>query len=303
MKTHDTTSDNDYKSRAAANDLKQKTDAEKVGLASAGPSARRNHTDMINASPYMISQRKRLHGLSGQPLQKQEDLEDEELLQGKSAAQMQPEEDEELLQGKSAVQMQPEEDEELLQGKSAAQMQPEEDEELLQGKSAVQMQPEEDEELLQGKFGAQMQPEEEEELQGKFAAQRQPLEDEELMQGKLTAQMQPDENRTGMPDELKANMESKLNTDFSQVRIHPNSSKATEVGALAYTQGTDVHFAPGQFKPESSNGQQLLGHELTHVVQQGQGRVQPTGKVAGLPVNDSPALENEADELGKKIFK
>jgi hypothetical protein len=286
MKTHDTTSDNDYKSRAAANDLKQKTGAEKVGLASAGPSARRNHTDMINASPYMISQRKRLHGLSGQPLQKQEDLEDEELLQGKSAAQMQPEEDEELLQGKSAV-----------------QMQPEEDEELLQGKSAVQMQPEEDEELLQGKFGAQMQPEEEEELQGKFAAQRQPLEDEELMQGKLTAQMQPDENRTGMPDELKANMESKLNTDFSQVRIHPNSSKATEVGALAYTQGTDVHFAPGQFKPESSNGQQLLGHELTHVVQQGQGRVQPTGKVAGLPVNDSPALENEADELGKKIFK
>jgi hypothetical protein len=269
MKTHDTTSDNDYKSRAAANDLKQKTGAEKVGLASAGPSARRNHTDMINASPYMISQRKRLHGLSGQPLQKQEDLEDEELLQGKSAAQMQPEEDEELLQGKSAV----------------------------------QMQPEEDEELMQGNFAAQMQPEEEEELQGKFTAQRQPLEDEELMQGKFTAQMQPDENRTGMPDELKANMESKLNTDFSQVRIHPNSSKASEVGALAYTQGTDVHFAPGQFKPESSNGQQLLGHELTHVVQQGQGRVQPTGEVAGLPVNDSPALENEADELGKKITK
>jgi hypothetical protein len=269
MKTHDTTSDNDYKSRAAANDLQQKTGAEKGGLVSAGPNAQHRHTDMINTSPYMVSQRKRLHGLSGWALQKQEDLEEEELLQGKSAAQLQPEEDEELLQGKSAA----------------------------------QLQPEEDEELMQGKFTAQMQPEEEEELQGKFAAQRQPLEDEELMQGKFTAQMQPEENRTGMPDELKANMESTLNTDFSQVRIHPNSSKATEVGALAYTQGTDVHFAPGQFKPESSNGRQLLGHELTHVVQQGQGRVQPTGEVAGLPVNDSPVLENEADELGKKIFK
>ena len=78
MKTHDTTSDNDYKSRAAANDLQQKTGAEKAGLASAGPSARRQHTDMINASPYMVSQRKRLRGLSGQALQKQEGLEEEE---------------------------------------------------------------------------------------------------------------------------------------------------------------------------------------------------------------------------------
>jgi hypothetical protein len=120
------------------------------------------------------------------------------------------------------------------------------------------------------------------------------------MQGKFTTQMKSDENRTGMPNDLKTNMESTLNTDLSNVRVHPNSGKATEVGALAYTQGTDVHFAPGQFKPESSAGQQLLGHELTHVVQQSQGRVQPTGEVAGLPVNDSPALENEADEMGKK---
>ena len=155
----------------------------------------------------------------------------------------------------------------------------------MQGKSAVQRQPLEDEELMQGKFTAQMQPEE----------------DEELMQGKFTAQMKPDENRTGIPDDLKSSMESTLNTDFSQVRIHSNSTKATEVGALAYTQGTDVHFAPGQFKPESSKGQQLLGHELTHVVQQGQGRVKPTGEVAGLPLNDSPALEKEADEMGNKI--
>jgi hypothetical protein len=195
------------------------------------------------------------------------------------------------------------EEEELMQGKSAAQMQLDEEEEL-QGKFAAQRQPlEEEEEPLQGKFTAQRQLEEDEELQGKFAAQRQPLEDEELMQGKSAAQMKSDKSRTGMPDELKANMENTLNTDFSQVRIHPNSGKATEVGALAYTQGTDVHFAPGQFKPDSSAGRQLLGHELTHVVQQSQGRVQPTGEVSGLPVNDNPELENEADEIGKKLDK
>ncbi len=266
MKSYDTTSDNDSKSRAAANDQQQKTGVEKGVRIPPGPIAQRKHRDIINGSPYMVSQRKRLRGLSGQALQKQDGLEEEELMQGKSAAQMQPEEDEELLQGKSAAQKQAEEEEELMQGKFAAQRQPLEDEELMQGKFAAQMQPEEDEELMQGKF---------------------------------TTQMQPNENRTGMPDELKASMESTLSTDLSDVRVHPDSGKAIEVGALAYTQGSDVHFAPGQFKPESSAGQQLLGHELTHVVQQGQGRVKPTGEVAGLPVNDSPALENEADEMGK----
>ena len=267
MKSYETTSDNDYKSRAAANDKQQKTGVEKGGRVPPDPTAKRKHTDTINGSPYMVSQRKRLRGLSGQAIQKQST---------------------------------PEEDEELMQGKSAAQLQPEEEEELMQGKLAVQRQLLEEEEPLQGKFTAQLQgPEEEELMQGKFAVQKQPMEDEELMQGKFTAQMKSEENKTGIPDDLKAGMENTLNTDLSQVRIHPNSSKAPEVGALAYTQGTDVHFAPGQFKPESSAGQQLLGHELTHVVQQSQGRVKPTGDVAGLPVNDSPALENEADEMGK----
>jgi hypothetical protein len=70
---------------------------------------------------------------------------------------------------------------------------------------------------------------------------------------------------------------------------------------LAYTQGNDIHFAPGQYSPETSKGQELLGHELTHVVQQRQGRVQPTKEQGkGLAINDNPALENEADRMGKK---
>jgi hypothetical protein len=267
MKSHDSNSDNDYRSRAAANDAQRDTGAEKAELVAPGPAAQRKHTDMIDTSPYVVSQRKRLDGLSGRALQKQDVPEDEELLQGKPAAQMQPEDEEELLQGKITD----------------------------------PFQSPEEEELRQAKFAVQRQPEEEEELQGKFAAQRQPLEEEEPLQGKFTAQRQNEENRTGMPDDIKARMERTLDADFSDVRVHPNSGQATEVGALAYTQGADVHFAPGQFKPESSAGQQLLGHELTHVVQQSMGRVQPTGEVAGLPVNDSPDLENEADEMAKKV--
>jgi hypothetical protein len=110
------------------------------------------------------------------------------------------------------------------------------------------------------------------------------------------------ENQTGIPDEVKTRMETAFNTDFSAVRVHPSSSAAPAVGALAYTQGTNIHFAPGQFSPDTSAGQRLLGHELAHVQQQSQGRVQPTTEVNGLPVNDSPALEEEADRLGSKAI-
>lgn len=125
--------------------------------------------------------------------------------------------------------------------------------------------------------------------------QRVPEEEEELLQGKFVA-----ENQTGIPDVVKQRMEDSFGTDFSSVRVHPDSSKAPEVGALAYTQGTDIHFAPGQFKPDTSAGQQLLGHELTHVVQQAEGRVNPTTEIGGMPVNDDFSLEHEADVLGAK---
>jgi hypothetical protein len=59
--------------------------------------------------------------------------------------------------------------------------------------------------------------------------------------------------------------------DFSQVRVHTNAraaESAQAVNALAYTVGHDVVFGLGQYKPGSEVGQQLLAHELTHVIQQ-----------------------------------
>lgn len=146
---------------------------------------------------------------------------------------------------------------------------------------------------------------EEEMLQGKFPAQREAAEDEEeLLQGKFdVAQQREAPNQTGIPDEVKNNMEASFGTDFSDVRVHPDSSQAPEVGALAYTQGTDIHFAPGQFKPDTQTGQQLLGHELTHVIQQAEGRVQPTTEISGMPVNDDVSLETEADIRGYQAAK
>lgn len=135
--------------------------------------------------------------------------------------------------------------------------------------------------------------------------QRIGLDDEEdLFQGKFEDLVQcKSENQTGIPDTVKQQMEDSFGTDFSSVQVHPDSAKAPEVGALAYTQGTDIHFAPGQFKPETSSGQQLLGHELTHVIQQAEGRVQPTTEVGGMPVNNDVSLEHEADILGAKAAR
>jgi hypothetical protein len=71
--------------------------------------------------------------------------------------------------------------------------------------------------------------------------------------------------------DICSNVTSAFNYDFSHVKIHTstraaNSSKA--LNALAYTFGDNIVFDQGQYAPRSSNGRQLLSHELTHVIQQ-----------------------------------
>jgi len=99
-------------------------------------------------------------------------------------------------------------------------------------------------------------------------------------------------NETGLPDNLKAGVESLSGFSLDNVRVHYNSSKPATVQALAYTQGTDIHVAPGQEKH--------LPHEAWHVAQQMAGRVSPTTNINGMPVNDNAALEHEADVMGEK---
>lgn len=107
---------------------------------------------------------------------------------------------------------------------------------------------------------------------------------------------------TELPDDVQAQMEASFGADFSGVRIH-EGPQAASVGALAYTQGTDIHFRPGQFNPHSQPGRELLGHELAHVVQQSQGRVQASTQARGVGINDDSSLEREADEMGAKAVR
>ncbi len=103
-----------------------------------------------------------------------------------------------------------------------------------------------------------------------------------------------------MPPLVQRKMEASFSEDFSNVNIHKNSAQSTDMDAHAFTQGNDIHFAPGQYNPESQQGQELLGHELTHIVQQWSGVVKPTTQMKGVGVNDDATLENEADVMGKK---
>jgi hypothetical protein len=74
-----------------------------------------------------------------------------------------------------------------------------------------------------------------------------------------------------LPGPARHQMETAFGADFSALRIH-QGPQAALIDAQAYTTGSDIHFAPGQYDPHSSAGRELLGHELWHVVQQKEGR-------------------------------
>jgi Domain of unknown function (DUF4157) len=97
-----------------------------------------------------------------------------------------------------------------------------------------------------------------------------------------------------LPGGVRSKMERAFSADFSAVRVH-EGAQAPGKGALAYAQGADLFFAPGRFDPHSESGQELLGHELAHVVQHAEGRAPgPQAKGAG----GDATLEAEADAMG-----
>lgn len=124
------------------------------------------------------------------------------------------------------------------------------------------------------------------------------LEEDESIQKKGDANAVATSNK--LPPNILTKMENSFDQDFSKVDIHPNSDAASNLKAQAFTQGNEIHFASGKYDPNSKSGQELIGHELTHVVQQKEGKVEPNTSSMGLPVNDNPHLEQEADLLGAK---
>jgi len=99
--------------------------------------------------------------------------------------------------------------------------------------------------------------------------------------------------RSDLPGGLRAGIEALSGVSMAGVRVHRNSSRPAQLQAEAFAQGSDIHLAPGK--------EHHLPHEAWHVTQQAKGRVKPTMQMAaGTPVNDEPALESEATQMGAK---
>lgn len=161
------------------------------------------------------------------------------------------------------------------------------------GATAQLMKPEEEVSPVQGRFTVQLQKEEEEPTQLK-SVNLHPFQ-------AATAQLKEDTstakvNNTGLPDQLKSGIEQLSGFSADDVKVHYNSGRPAQLQALAYAQGTDIHIAPGQEKH--------LPHEAWHVVQQKQGRVQPTLQMKeNIPVNNDKGLEEEADKMGAQALQ
>jgi hypothetical protein len=99
-------------------------------------------------------------------------------------------------------------------------------------------------------------------------------------------------NATGIPDAVKHGAEQLSGLSLDDVRVHYGSARPAALGALAYTEGSDIHVGPGQ--------ERHVPHEVWHAVQQKQGRVSRSATLGGRDANIDPALEDEADEMGER---
>lgn len=78
-------------------------------------------------------------------------------------------------------------------------------------------------------------------------------------------------NGQPLGESVRAPLENAFGADFSRVNIHTGSEADTlnqSLQARAFTTGQDIFFRRGEYTPGTAAGQELLAHELTHVVQQ-----------------------------------
>ncbi|AVH73343.1 eCIS core domain-containing protein [Nostoc sp. 'Lobaria pulmonaria (5183) cyanobiont'] len=169
----------------------------------------------------------------------------------------------------------------------------------------------EDEEELQMKsldnstLQRQEVPEDEEELQMKPMAQRQ---GEAVMAGAPDLEASINQARDGgqvMADNIREPMEQAFGADFSGVKVHTDGQSDQlnrSIQARAFTTGQDVFFRQGEYNPGSRGGQELLAHELTHVVQQSGGAVQRS-PLPPQQFPQHPATEALLASVGDRVIQ
>ncbi len=122
------------------------------------------------------------------------------------------------------------------------------------------------------------------------------------MKGKGTTGPGMGNTSQGMGRGTLTQMNRSFGHDFSSVRIHTGAAagqQCEQLGARAFTYGRDIYFNQGEYQPQSSEGQHLLAHELTHVLQQnalesesgGGARIQKASKQTCESIANYPELQ------------
>ena len=118
-----------------------------------------------------------------------------------------------------------------------------------------------------------------------------------------------DHGGSPLSNEVRNFYEPRFGYDFSNVKLHADAiaaKSAQSINALAYTSGSNIVFNNGQYSPTTESGKRLLGHELTHVIQQAtvrpadsttpglQARTNDTAFLKSVICNDSPKIQRAA---------
>jgi len=193
--------------------------------------------------------------------------------------------------GESDVQREGMEEEEMQMKRADIQREGDmEEEELAMKRADIQREGMEEEEMQMKRADIQREGMEEEEMQMKRAdIQREgDMEEEEMQMKRADIQRAGTEAGFEVGGDIEENIqsakgggqslgnsdffESRMGYDFSNVNVHTDSQADTlnrSLDARAFTTGNDVFFREGEYDPSSKGGQELIAHELTHVVQQG----------------------------------
>jgi Domain of unknown function (DUF4157) len=78
---------------------------------------------------------------------------------------------------------------------------------------------------------------------------------------------------TPLPLSVRRFMEPRFQANFSNVKIHTGDKSAQlnrQLNAQAFTTGNQIFFGKNKFQPETAEGKELIAHELTHTIQQGE---------------------------------
>ncbi|GAB6897076.1 eCIS core domain-containing protein [Kineosporia succinea] len=107
-----------------------------------------------------------------------------------------------------------------------------------------------------------------------------------------------------LDDAVARDLQNGFGVDFRHVRVHTDPEAATisrSLQASAFSYGSDLYFASGQYRPHVSAGRRLLAHELAHVVQSS---VPSSSASSGVTIGRAadPA-ERQADQMAAAALR